>query len=187
MYILANHLHSIFSPNRACHPGSHCWNYYHGAQSFKSSHCNSFEDRVPVDEIYRYPIFKWVAVTRQEWEGTRIVTPAIATRGHALSFLQQRLHQPFITIKSTAWKCKIDIQPSEISFIWTIRFWIIFNSQVVHWQTVIISIGNGLISRESHDTTYSNNHLIRQDSGDKGLIITSKDFVSSHLSYKFSW
>ena len=55
MYILANHLHSIFSPNRACHPGSHCWNYYHGAQSFKSNHCNSFEDRVPVGYHLQVP------------------------------------------------------------------------------------------------------------------------------------
>ena len=29
-----------------------------------SSHCNSFEDRVPVDGIYGYPIFKWVTVAR---------------------------------------------------------------------------------------------------------------------------
>ena len=27
------------------------------------SHCNSFEDRVPVDFIYGYPIFIWVVVT----------------------------------------------------------------------------------------------------------------------------
>ena len=27
-----------------------------------SSLRNSFEDRAPVDEIYMYPIFKWVAV-----------------------------------------------------------------------------------------------------------------------------
>ena len=30
---------------------------------FKRSHCISFEDWVPVDEIYGYPIFKWNAVT----------------------------------------------------------------------------------------------------------------------------
>ena len=29
-----------------------------------------------------YPIFKWVAVTWQEWEGTGIVVPAITTRRH---------------------------------------------------------------------------------------------------------
>ena len=26
-------------------------------------HCNLFENRVPVDKIYGYPIFKWVAMT----------------------------------------------------------------------------------------------------------------------------
>ena len=31
----------------------------------KSSHCNSFEDRAPVDEIYGCSIFKWVAGTWQ--------------------------------------------------------------------------------------------------------------------------
>ena len=45
----------------------------------QSSHCNSFEDQVPVDEIYGYPIFKWVVVTWQLWQGNRIVTPALAT------------------------------------------------------------------------------------------------------------
>ena len=34
---------------------------------FKWSHCNSLEDRVPVDFIYGYPIFQWVAVTWQKW------------------------------------------------------------------------------------------------------------------------
>ena len=34
----------------------------------KSSQCNSFEDQVPVDEIYGYLIFKWVALTWQGWE-----------------------------------------------------------------------------------------------------------------------
>ena len=31
---------------------------YSGALSLKSRHCNSFEDRAPVDEIYGCPIFK---------------------------------------------------------------------------------------------------------------------------------
>ena len=38
---------------------------------FKSRPCNSFEDQVPVDFIYGYLIFKWVAGTWQGWEGTR--------------------------------------------------------------------------------------------------------------------
>ena len=32
---------------------------------FASSHCNPFEDRVPIDEIYVYPFFKCVAETWQ--------------------------------------------------------------------------------------------------------------------------
>ena len=31
------------------------------AAYLRLSHCNLFEDRVPADFIYRYPIFKWVA------------------------------------------------------------------------------------------------------------------------------
>ena len=49
-----------------------------------SSQCNSFEDLVLADEIYGYPIFKWIAFTWQGWEGTRIVVPAMATRCHPL-------------------------------------------------------------------------------------------------------
>ena len=30
---------------------------------FMSSHCNSYEDGAPVDEVYGNPIFKWVAET----------------------------------------------------------------------------------------------------------------------------
>ena len=41
------------------------WNYNPGTFSSLSTHCNLFEDRVhvPVNEIYEYLIFKWVAVT----------------------------------------------------------------------------------------------------------------------------
>ena len=42
------------------HVGRGC--SYPGTLSSLSSHCNSFE-RVPVDEIYGYPIFKRVTVT----------------------------------------------------------------------------------------------------------------------------
>ena len=38
--------------NMACRSSGHYWYYYPGALSFKSSHCNSFEDWAPVDEIY---------------------------------------------------------------------------------------------------------------------------------------
>ena len=41
----------------------------------KSSHCNSFDDF-----IFGWPIFKWIAVTWQGWEGTSIVVLAVATR-----------------------------------------------------------------------------------------------------------
>ena len=63
----------------------HCnvsWN-----PTFMSSHYNSFKDRVPVDFIYGYPIFKWVAVTWQRWEGTEKVSPAISARWHLLLHL----------------------------------------------------------------------------------------------------
>ena len=36
---------------------------------FASSHCNPFEDRVPIDEIYVYPFFKCVAET---WQHERV-------------------------------------------------------------------------------------------------------------------
>ena len=31
--------------------------------TIKESHCNSLEDRAPVDGIYGGPIFKWIVVT----------------------------------------------------------------------------------------------------------------------------
>ena len=37
-----------------------------------------------VDEINGYPIIKWVAMTWQEWEGTRILVYKMATKQHAL-------------------------------------------------------------------------------------------------------
>ena len=40
-----------------------------------SSQCNSFEDRVPVDEIYGYLIFKWVAVAELQWLGKYEMVP----------------------------------------------------------------------------------------------------------------
>ena len=43
----------------------HYRDYYPGALSALSSHCNWLEDRVPVDEIYGYPIFKWVVGLKQ--------------------------------------------------------------------------------------------------------------------------
>ena len=38
----------------------------------------------PIDFSFVYPIFKWVAITWQGWEGTRIVVPTKATRWHDL-------------------------------------------------------------------------------------------------------
>ena len=42
-------------------PGSRCWDHYPGTLSSWSSHCNLFEDWVPVDKTVAlwYPIFKW--------------------------------------------------------------------------------------------------------------------------------
>ena len=42
--------------------------------------CNSFEDRVPVDEIDGRPFFIWVAVTLYLRYGTRRVVPVIVAR-----------------------------------------------------------------------------------------------------------
>ena len=47
--------------NGACRAGGHYKDYnyhYAGALFLSHSHGNSFEDRVPVDFIYGYPIFK---------------------------------------------------------------------------------------------------------------------------------
>ena len=52
-----------------------------------SVNCYSFEDRVLVEFIHGYPIFKCVAVTWQGWEGTSVVVWAMATRRHALLWL----------------------------------------------------------------------------------------------------
>ena len=51
--------------NRAFHPGGHYWDYYPGTlcwsqvADFNSSHCNSFEDLPPIDEIYHEDVIKW--------------------------------------------------------------------------------------------------------------------------------
>ena len=43
---------------------------------------NSFEGRVPIDFIDRYPIFKWVSMTCLRWEGTEthVVAKVVAAR-----------------------------------------------------------------------------------------------------------
>ena len=52
------------------HLGGHCWGQCAGTfHHFLLSHCNSFDDRAPVDEIYGCPIFKWVEVT---WLNDRV-------------------------------------------------------------------------------------------------------------------
>ena len=66
--------------NRACHPGSHYWDYYSAVQwrgmlswwpilwlllwcpLSKSRHCKSFQDRTEINFIYGCPMLKWVAV-----------------------------------------------------------------------------------------------------------------------------
>ena len=52
----------MYGVNRACHPGGHYQDYYPGTL-LCSQVCNLFEDLVPVDEIYGYSIFTWVAGT----------------------------------------------------------------------------------------------------------------------------
>ena len=44
-------------------PASHLLGPLSWYPTCKWSHCNSFEDRAPVDEIYGCPIFEWVAGT----------------------------------------------------------------------------------------------------------------------------
>ena len=65
---------------------------------FKSSHCNSFEDRIPEDFIY--PIFKWTAIKSLKWKflnlefilslyietGPRIVALAVTNRRHIILY-----------------------------------------------------------------------------------------------------
>ena len=58
-------------------PRNHSWLYHPGALSSLSIYWNSLKDRVPVDFIYGYPIFKWIAVT---WQYGRVVL-MMATRG----------------------------------------------------------------------------------------------------------
>ena len=79
---------------KACHSGSHYLdtglNWY---PFIELSHCSSFEDWVPIDFIYGYPIFKCVAVIWQGWEGTKIVVPKRPTRWYA----------PLLNICTTQW------------------------------------------------------------------------------------
>ena len=48
---------------REASTGGRCLGDYPGALALWSSHCKSFDHRVPADIIPRYPIFKWVTVT----------------------------------------------------------------------------------------------------------------------------
>ena len=51
---------------------------------FKSSHCNSLEDRAPIDEIYSANL-KMSCNDLTTWQNTRIVDQAMPTGQHALS------------------------------------------------------------------------------------------------------
>ena len=51
---------------------------------FKSSHRNSFEDLVPVNETLGYPIFKWIVVICHGWEGNSKLAPAMTNRRNVL-------------------------------------------------------------------------------------------------------
>ena len=44
-------------------PGEYCWDYYSGAFSFLSSYYNASWRLVPMDEILRYHLFKWITLT----------------------------------------------------------------------------------------------------------------------------
>ena len=57
------------------------WKLLSRYHTFKSSYWNSVEDQQPKNEIYRSPIFKWVALTWQGWEGTsRVLVLAMVAR-----------------------------------------------------------------------------------------------------------
>ena len=43
------HTAKVSGEGRCKSPGGHCWDYYPGTLSSMSRHCNSFENRVPVD------------------------------------------------------------------------------------------------------------------------------------------
>ena len=74
-----------------------------GCPIFKSSHRNTFEY---LDFNYRYQITKWVAVTWQEWEGTRIVVPSMTTRWHNLfCHYQYFVTYHILPIRSTGCFC----------------------------------------------------------------------------------
>ena len=49
----------------------------------QTNHSNSFEDQVTTDFFCGCPIFKWIAVNYQGWQGARLVVPAMAARRHA--------------------------------------------------------------------------------------------------------
>ena len=50
---------------------------------FKSSYCNSFEDRSLVDFIYGWPIFKWIAETWRDSGGLPGITPCAHVLRHS--------------------------------------------------------------------------------------------------------
>ena len=85
--------------NGACHTGDVFW---HWALSwcpiFKSSHCTSFENWLPIDFIYGYPIFKRGAVTWQERVSTKKVVPTMTTRQHVLSVSNLQSHHPGLSV-----------------------------------------------------------------------------------------
>ena len=95
-FILGNHLASLGNKsnrrvvtcvqNQACQ--SPWWPLF-GLLSwcpvnvFKITHCNSFEDRAPVDFIYGCPNLQMSCRDLTIWQGTRIIAPAMAARQHA--------------------------------------------------------------------------------------------------------
>ena len=68
-------------------PGGCCRDCHLGTLLFSLSHCNSYEDRVPVDEIYGCPIFRWVAVTWLKCVGHRDISTCNGHQGGITHFL----------------------------------------------------------------------------------------------------
>ena len=61
-------------------PGGYYWDYSSGTTTYFSNHWNSFKDLVPVHQIYKYHIFKWVKSHFTKCMGIIFEAQVMATR-----------------------------------------------------------------------------------------------------------
>ena len=66
-FVLVTASHELASVNLAMIKKAKTGHYYSGTLYLPWNHWNCFEDRVPVDFIYRHPISRWVAVIWTVW------------------------------------------------------------------------------------------------------------------------